>query len=175
MTKQFVLAVVGRDRPGLVDLIAARVEEAGGNWLDSRMSILSGKFAGAVLISVPDAKAQALAESLNGLSEQGFKILLESARPPGEETRYRTMRVEIVGQDRPGIVHEAAHALAVSKVNIEDLVTQTKSGAMSGGMLFEAHATLQVPEGVSSDRIRADLESLADELMVEIHFEDGGD
>ncbi|MDX1710211.1 MAG: ACT domain-containing protein [Rhodovibrionaceae bacterium] len=172
MTKQFVLAVVGKDRPGLVDIISAEIEAAGGSWLDGRMSALSGQFAGAVLISVPDAKADALAEALDGLSERGLHILLEPAKPPGRTPDYRGLRIELMGQDRPGIVHEVAHVLAARKINIDDLATDTESGAMSGGRLFRAQAWLQVPDGVSDEAIRQDLEALADEMMVEIHLTD---
>lgn len=172
MAKQFVLAVIGRDRPGLVDILSAEIEKAGGSWLDSRMSTLSGQFAGAVLVSVPDAKAEALADALNALADQGLHLLLEPAKAPGRTPDYRGLRIELMGQDRPGIVHEVSHVLAQHKINIEDLATDTESGAMSGGRLFRAQAWLQVPEGVSDEAIRRDLEGLADEMMVEIHLMD---
>ena len=37
-----------------------------------------------------------------------------------------------------------------------------------GGMLFEAHAVLDAPSAADLDRLRAVLEGLADELMVDI-------
>ena len=41
-----VLTIVGSDRPGLVEAVAEAVARAGGNWLESRMAHLAGKFAG---------------------------------------------------------------------------------------------------------------------------------
>ena len=43
---------------------------------------------------------------------------------------------------------------------------------MAGGTLFEAHAVLSAPPSASTDDLRAMLEGLADELMVEIRLSD---
>jgi glycine cleavage system regulatory protein len=43
---------------------------------------------------------------------------------------------------------------------------------MSGGMLFEAQATLEAPPDTSVDQLRSRLETLADELRVEIRLSD---
>ena len=42
-----VLTLIGPDRPGLVEAVAEVVARHGGNWLESRMAHLAGKFAGA--------------------------------------------------------------------------------------------------------------------------------
>jgi glycine cleavage system regulatory protein len=44
---------------------------------------------------------------------------------------------------------------------------------MAGGMLFEARAVLQAPPGTSADSLRATLEALADELMVDLSLSEG--
>jgi glycine cleavage system regulatory protein len=42
---------------------------------------------------------------------------------------------------------------------------------MSGETLFRAEAELALPPGVALDAIRARLERIADELMVDVHLE----
>ena len=54
--------------------------------------------------------------------------------------------LEIVGQDRPGIVREISHALASFGINVEELQTECASAAMSGETLFKARARLSLPE-----------------------------
>ena len=39
---------------------------------------------------------------------------------------------------------------------------------VAGGMLFEAHAVLAAPAGADEGELRAAMESLADELMVDV-------
>jgi glycine cleavage system regulatory protein len=51
-----VLTFVGNDRPGLVNAIAEKVADCGATWLESRSVRLAGKFAGVVLVSVPDGQ-----------------------------------------------------------------------------------------------------------------------
>jgi glycine cleavage system regulatory protein len=48
MSLSLVLTVIGDDRPGLVERLSAAIGKHGGNWLQSSMSHLSGKFAGIV-------------------------------------------------------------------------------------------------------------------------------
>ena len=46
---------------------------------------------------------------------------------------------------------------------------------MAGGRLFEALLVVPVPKGTDADALRADLEKLAMELMVDITVGDLGD
>lgn len=165
-----VLTVIGDDRPGLVDALSKAIAEHGGNWEESRMAHLASKFAGILRISVPDGRAEALAQALEGLSAAGLQINAEASRDAPAPAR-RTLYLELVGQDHPGIVHDIAHALAARNIGIEELTTETRSASMAGGTLFEASVTLSVPEDVASDELRNILEGLADELMVDIHLE----
>jgi glycine cleavage system regulatory protein len=48
-----VLTVIGDDRPGLVGELSAAIAAHQGNWLESSMSHLAGKFAGIVRVACP--------------------------------------------------------------------------------------------------------------------------
>jgi glycine cleavage system regulatory protein len=78
------------------------------------------------------------------------------------------MTLELVGQDRPGIVREISHALALHKVNIEELHTETRSAPMSGDLLFHARATIRVPPSCSTQQLRTALEKIASDLMIDL-------
>ena len=60
MNIPFIVTLVGEDRPGLVNALAERAAANGANWLDSSMAHLAGKFAGIVLVTVPEDQADAL-------------------------------------------------------------------------------------------------------------------
>ena len=55
---------------------------------------------------------------------------------------------------------------------LEELSTDVRDAPMSGGVLFEARAVLDAPPTTSTESLRAMLEGLADELMVEIRLSD---
>ena len=74
-----VLTVIGDDRPGLVERLAAAISEHRGNWLESSMSHLSGKFAGIVCVDIETAQAMALKAALAGLP--GLRVTCEESLP----------------------------------------------------------------------------------------------
>jgi glycine cleavage system regulatory protein len=168
----FVLTVLGTDRPGIVDQISGLVTEHGGNWERSEMARLGGKFAGIVLISVPDATANDLRDALIALDTQGsLDITVDQAGAEPDGGGHR-VTVSLVGTDRPGLVHSVSAALAAVGANIEELATSTTNAPMSGGPLFEATAAVLLPAEVSIDQVRQQLEALADRLMVDIDLTD---
>ena len=75
MSLSLVLTVIGDDRPGIVEQIATAISEHNGNWLESSMSHLAGKFAGIVCVSIPDSQLDAVKSALAGLS--GLRITSE--------------------------------------------------------------------------------------------------
>lgn len=167
----FILTVLGDDRPGLVSALSAPVNAHGASWERSELSRLAGKFAGIVVVSVPGERYDALAGDLSALAEQGLQVQLERTDEPADEDSVR-LTLDLLGADHPGIVAEISSSLAALEVNIEELSTDVRDAPMSGGTLFEARAVLSCPPSASTDDVRALLEGLADELMVEIRLTD---
>lgn len=168
----FVLTVLGQDHPGLVDELAGLVSRHGGNWERSHMARLGGKFAGIVEIAVGDDRSDRLRDELSAFGERtGMSVRVDDA---GAEMTLggRRVTVELVGTDRPGLVHSVSAALAAVGANIEELSTKTSSAPMSGGLLFEATVTAALPTDVEIDAVRQRLEALADRLMVDIELSD---
>ena len=172
MPTSLVLTIVGPDRPGLVNLISDRATAHGANWLESRMANLAGQFAGIVLLHVPNSKVEALVKSFEEFESQGLRVtaLRGAGRGAGS---MRRLHLELMGQDRPGIVRDISGALAQRGVSIDELVTDCVSGSMSGENLFRARAQLQVPAGVETRALRRVLEDLANDLMVDVTLDEG--
>ena len=82
----------------------------------------------------------------------------------------RTLDLKLVGLDRPGIVREISQLLANSGANVEELSTDRTSAPMSGEMLFVAKARVRLPNDSDLANLRAALERLANDLMVEIRL-----
>jgi glycine cleavage system regulatory protein len=162
----FILTVVGDDRPGLVADVSAPITAHGASWERSQMSRLAGKFAGIVLVKVADRKLDALMADLALLEAEGLQVVIERTHEP-VETESQRLRLELLGDDQPGIVAEISAALATRQVSIEELSTDVREAPMAGGMLFEAQAVLNAPLAASTDSLRSMLEGLAHELMVE--------
>ena len=162
-----VLTLIGPDRPGLVESLAKRVAAHGGNWVESRMAHLAGQFAGILHIEVPPEAVPALQAALGELERDGLRVVAQGGAAPAAEG-MRTLELQAVGQDHPGIVRDISEVLLRHGVNIEELTTDHVSAPMAGGLLFSAKARLRVPTGTDVDRLREDLEKIADDLMVDL-------
>ncbi len=168
MTVSLVLTVIGPDRPGLVEALSQAVADHDGNWLDSRMAKMSGQFAGILRVSVPGDRAEGLAETLRALSPERLHVVVATTVGEASEPDSRQLQLDLLGSDRPGIIRDISRALASRGVNVDELSTSVESAAMSGESLFRANATLHVPAGLDLDELRSSLESLANELMVDV-------
>ena len=166
MNQEVILTVVGSDRPGLTRAIADAVYAAGGNWLESHLSRLGGKYVGSVLVELPQERLGELETAAKAIDAVGLHVEILPAA--GENQRSgQSLGIEIVGQDRPGIVREVTTVLAGLDVNIEDFTTAIEGSAWSGAPLFRAKAKLLIPATVSTDQVRDALERISGEIMVD--------
>jgi glycine cleavage system regulatory protein len=170
MTASLVVTTIGPDRPGLVNLLSNAAQAVGANWTASRMAHLSGQFAGIVEFEVDDARADALEAALRNLASSGLHVVIARTRTEPQRNPRQQARLELVGHDRPGIVRELSGALTALGVNIEELETHVTSAAMAGGNLFKMRALLAVPDGVTTHALRASLEALANEMMIDLEL-----
>ena len=172
---EWILTLIGPDRPGLVEAVAERVVAHGGNWMVSRMAQLGGKFAGIAHVAVPEAEAEAFADDLAALAADGLMVHVEAAgealsdaaaaSPPPTPAPHL---LQVVGSDRPGIVREISGVLAAAGINVESLSTEYTKAPMSGGSIFRAEFQFSLPSAHSIDQLRTDVEAVAGDLMVEV-------
>ncbi len=173
MAQSVVMTLVGPDRPGLVDTVASVISSHEGNWLESRMAHLGGHFAGVLRVEVPQGKLAALLHSLHALEARGLHFQIQ-AETPGTTTAPARRRVvlDLVGQDRPGIVRDISAALARHHANVEELETECLDAPHAGGKLFTAKANITLRPDGDLHALQDELERIASDLMVEIHVDD---
>ena len=172
MQHLLVMTVIGPDQPGLVENLAAIVEQNGGNWLESKMSRLGGCFAGILRVAIPEENREKTISALKLLEKQGLEVVVQSDQNTPEVSEFRYAALELVGQDRPGIVKNITKAIASQNINVEELETETTSGAMSGELMFHARARLGVPPTCDIGSLHETLEKIAADLIVELTFEE---
>ena len=162
-----VLSVIGSDRPGLTEALAAAVLEAGGNWLESHLSRLGGLYVGSVLVELDEAQVDKLRAAAGAVDAKGLEVrvapAVEAAGAEGEIIRF-----SLVGQDRPGIVRQVTAVLAAIEVNIEAFDTHVAAEPHSGAPLFHMEARLRLPPGLNAATVQDALEAISTEIMVDI-------
>ncbi|PSS53803.1 glycine cleavage system protein R [Pseudomonas sp. BBP2017] len=162
-----VLTVIAPDKAGQVERIAECIAEHNGNWLESRMSRMAGQFAGILKVAVPAESYEELVRALEALGKYDIRVLIAKSGIEPSCT-WKPIAMELVGNDRPGIVRDITRLLADLGVNVERLTTEVSPAPMSSEPLFHADALLAMPLTLSLDVLQAKLEALADDLMVEL-------
>lgn len=170
METPLVLTIISPDRPGLVDALSGAIANHGGNWLESRMCKLGGQFAGILKVGVQADSKDALIAELQALKSEGLSITVEATDGGLVDATGEWIELEIIGQDRPGIVKQISRVFASHQVNVEDLSTGCRPAPMSGEQLFEATARVRIPSTCNLTDLRADLEKVAEDLMVDVSF-----
>ena len=174
MERALVLTVIGKDQPGLVEALSDLIAEHEGNWDESRMARLAGHFAGVVQIHIHEDLAEGLIAALPTLADRGLSVnVVDSDWSLAVVDHQEPLRLELVGQDRTGIVREISRTLAAFGISVQELRTVIESAPMSGERLFRAEAELVPPAKVELQQIRTALEKLADDMVVDITLKSG--
>lgn len=168
-----ILSVIGSDRPGLTQALANAVLSAGGNWLESHLSQLGGLYVGSVLVEVEADGVEALRAAVQAVDGQGLEVRVapsvETTAAAGE-----VVELDVIGQDRPGIVHQVTARLSDLGANIETFQTGVSDEPHSGGRLFRMDARLRLPPSVTGEAVQAALEEISGEIMVDIALTPAG-
>jgi len=168
MRSMLVLSVVGADRTGLVQSLAEKISAVGGNWEESRMARLAGQFAGILLVTVDAERSDELVASLRKLESAGLVITVRPTEAPTAVPASVNIRLQLTANDRPGIIRDVSKILAERGCNVEELETEVASAPMSGDPMFTARARLRAPATTSLADLRARLEALGSELMLDL-------
>src|SRR5690606_1718632 len=112
-----------------------------------------------------------LADALRNLHADGLMVSVENGHDT-PDAPLRTLRLHILGPDRPGIVREVAQALHERQINVDAMHSDLVSAPMSAEALFTAEATLRLPEAADPIALAETLDAIGDRLGVEITLDD---
>ncbi len=167
-TTSLVVSLVGADRQGIVSSVAERAQRFGANWAASRMTRLAGEFAGMVHLEVPREKADALATALRDLASSGLQVVVARSDGANLPSSLRVVELELVGEDRLGIVSNLTKLLAGRGISIESIHTDIVRSGVSGKQTFKIEAHLLVPAALSVEALQQEVGTLASEMMLDI-------
>lgn len=160
-----VMTVLAPDRTGIVQSLSQTVADHDGNWLESRMARLAGQFAGIVRIEISGEKAESLIAALQALEGISIQATVESL---DTETSRQQLTLDVMGNDRPGIVKALSAAVASVGANLEDLQTSLESAPMAGHPIFHAKGIVSLPEDVPPGSLIEAIEDVGEDLNVTV-------
>ncbi len=163
--KQLVLTLIGQDKAGLVEQLATLIADYNGNWTASNLSHLAGYFAGILQVEVAEQHVAALTAALQQMQDLDIRV------QHGVDSRVnqqKLLRFVITGNDRPGIVRELSSVIKHKGTNIIHFESSKQSAPNWGVPLFNAIATVELPEGLNKDEVVRALEDIASDVMVDV-------
>jgi methionyl-tRNA formyltransferase len=167
-TTALIVTLVGPDRHGIVSQLSERAQRFGANWAASRLTRLAGEFAGTVHLDVPKERADALEAALRELSSSGLQVVVARSASASVPASLRAVELELVGDDRIGIVSSLTKILAERGVSIENLHTEIVRSGVTGRQTFKIGAHLLLPASLSPDALRQELGALAHDMTLDI-------
>lgn len=165
---ELVLTLIADDRPGIVDQVASTLASHHGNWAESRMAILGGKFAGIARVAVPDQAVADFTAAVTSLPAVSVTVTAGGAPQPLAQTHT----LSVVANDRSGILAEVSRALASIHVNVVEVDTAVEPASMSGGVLFRALIQIALTPDQGLADVISVLEDLSDDLMIDVVAQD---
>lgn len=166
--KAMIFTLVGKDKPGLISDLAQTVYDMNGNWLGSNLSHMAGHFAGFVHVYIPEEKHADLIEIFSQHPDLKIHLLTGDEI---QDSNNLTAQIDIMGNDRTGIVQELTKILNQFNVNIIKFDSSCESAPNWGSPLFKAKATISITNDFDLHDLRERLESIANDLMVDIDVE----
>ncbi|WP_188150354.1 glycine cleavage system protein R [Teredinibacter waterburyi] len=171
MLSNLVLTVISEDKPGVVEAISRVVKDNNGNWLESQLSHLAGKFAGVISLQVAAESEAKLIADLRQLNERKINIIIDNSPGAAAASDGKRLDFRVWGPDRAGIVKEIATTFAQYNINVEKLNTRISSMPYSGEPLFEADGTLTLPSGLNQSELEDKLDEIEDTLAIDISLQ----
>ncbi|GAB2696875.1 ACT domain-containing protein [Aliiglaciecola sp. 3_MG-2023] len=163
--KPIILTLIGKDKPGLVVSLAQKVYSLGGNWLASNFSYMAGHFAGFVEVDIPVENHDTLIDFL----QKHPDLTIHSVSADNEtDDKPDIVEIDIMGNDKPGIVQELTSTLNRFNINIIKFESSCQSAPNWGSLLFKAHAVVAIPSGFQLDELSEALEDIANDLIVDV-------
>lgn len=163
-----IITLLSDDKPGVVQTVADTISQNGGNWLESRMSQLAGKFAGILRVQVNNNNADTLRSALQELSATGIQLLIDTANDSNANSLTKTLNFELIGADRVGIISEISQAFTENGISIDELETFCSSMPWSGAPMFEASGVLLSPDHLNKEDLMERLYAIEEKLGVDI-------
>lgn len=160
-----VISVLGKDKPGIVDALAKRIYQHGGNWQGSSFAHMAGMFTGFVEVHLPVNEHEKLVKALDDLPD----LNVRSVSVADTSASYSDKRViEVMGHDKTGIVQELTNALNEFNLNILSFDSSCQSAPNWGSLMFKARVVIAVPETFEDTSLTEALENLSNDLVVDI-------
>jgi predicted amino acid-binding ACT domain protein len=171
--RQFLIAIQGQNRTGIVAEATGLLYRHGVNITDSFMTTLRSEFTMMMIVQLPEGlDFQTFENDLNALGNQALGVFLRPLLPSetlhGNAESVPNYSLSVLGRDQAGMIFKFSQRLAQQKVNITDVNTRLLDGSQPPlyAMIMETY----VPPNLDLVALKQALQAVAAEMGVDAHF-----
>ncbi|MEE4243562.1 MAG: ACT domain-containing protein [Desulfopila sp.] len=166
MNTTLITTVTGPDSLGIIKSLAEATRGLGGEWISSKVMKLDGRFAALMKVIIEESKEAQLREEL----DRQFPELDFSYAEPRDSggVPLTIINLEIDCKDRPGLTKDINTILSNLDLTVENMEFNRMHVSSIGEAVFNAKLALAVPEGTSSESLADEIESLSDDVRVNV-------
>jgi glycine cleavage system transcriptional repressor len=174
--KKVIIAVLGRDRPGIIATVANLLSQKNYNVENVSQTILQNEFSGIFVVSVPNRlEIEILRNHLNNdlklmdLHLHIYEKVTEENNNKELMKESTSLTISITGPDSRGLITQITTLLAKHMVNVTDLKGSHRKSddPNSGVMIYQ----VDVPSYTDIEALRQELYRKAKELSLRISIE----
>jgi glycine cleavage system transcriptional repressor len=146
-THTALVSIMCEDRPGLIADVAGRLYELGINLGDTTFAVLGGGAKLTLVAKLPEditiADVEEDLRSMPVLRGADLEVAPFAYRETHDQSAQITHRIEITGDDSPGLIARLSEALRPMGANIVELNSESVPGAAR----FMLRMAISVPKG----------------------------
>lgn len=165
----YILAVMARDRVGIVRDVSSALKSLGGNITHLSQTVLRDHFTLIISAELPDQRTQ---EEIRQAVERGgavgeFQVSLRpfaQAESPQAQS-FERFTLSMQGKDQPGIIARTTSYLAEQSINVDDFYAYVHDDTLL--ML----AQVSIPCGVDVAEVQAGLHQVGGEFGLTVHLQ----
>ena len=166
MKSVFISTITGPDSLGIIKSLAEVTRAAGGEWITSKVMRLEGQFAALMKVTIDENSVVQLQEELVRQFPQ--LTFASAAIPEKTEKPTKTVNLEIDCKDRPGLTKDINSILSNLDLVVENMEFNRMHVSTIGEAVFTAKLALTVSEETSSEALADEIESLSEDVRVNV-------
>jgi glycine cleavage system transcriptional repressor len=175
MPNNALISIICEDHPGLIADVTGRLFDLGVNLGDTTFAVLGGGAEFTLVAKLPSGLGLSDIEqdlkSLKRLKEAKLSVVPFAYRESHNEQAHITHRVEITGDDSPGLIARLSEALPKFGANIVRL--NSESMPSESGARFLLRMALAVPSEKAASCM-ATIANTASQLNLKCHWQQVG-
>ena len=161
---QYIVAVMSKDRPGIVAGITGALFQLNGNVDELSQTVMGQHFTVILSVTCPDGvDTDAVRDAAAGSGAEGeldvaVREVEAGAGEDAESPTQGTFILTVLGKDQPGTIYQFSSYLAKKSINIIDCYAKADEGT------FDMVLEVQIPKGVDIPEMQSEIDWMGVEM-----------